>query len=316
MMTKTGKALVDDFGFDPASARFFSDPLTLRDTDAAFAIMQGMGIKHGSIDFDADLFIPPCLDKFFDFGNETLVELLQNEMREGYALAPLPGDYKADLNELQEIIGVGPAGRLEDIDGPDAGIVFDDEGKPTGALDIMAKFSMTMLFAYASNIPYLNITFDQINKFYAWHAWSVYGIWFYNSYFTTQQVWLLHSILDGLKSGSATNIYLGHDSTIGGFAPLLDLKWDAAPYSFGKDLKPVPPGSALLFEFDDENNGAVTVTFVWKVFDHSDDDFQLSHSEAGRWASMAEFEQAIERNLQKFLGAKECFDEAPTAVLV
>jgi len=311
IMQKTGKDLVDNFGVDPEKARFFSDPGYVRDTDTAFALMKGMGIKHAAIDFDTDLFNPPCA-KFRPVRYD-------EDVRARFAVAPLPGDYETDLAELQEIIGVGPAGRLEDIDGPDAGIVYDIGGSPKGGAKAMAQFGQDMLFAYASNIPFLNVTEEQMNKFYAWHVWQVNGIFDDNTYFATSQTWLLRSILDGLKSESTTNIYAAHDANVAAFASLLDLKWDSAPYN-GADtsgeLKPTPPGCGLLFEFDDENDGAVTVTFVYRVFDQSGDDFRLSSTEVARYESMSDFENTIASGLKKFDGAEECFNEAAAPTLV
>jgi len=310
IMKKTGKDLVESFGVDPKRARFFSDPGYVRDTDTAFALMQGMGIKHAAIDFDTDLFNPPCAN--FD------PLQFAADVRARFAVAPLPGDYKTDLRELQEIIGVGPAGRLEDIDGLDAGIVYDDGGLPAGGAKVMAQFGQSILYAYASNIPFLDVTQEQINKFTAWHAWSVNGIFDDNTAIANQQTWLLRRILDGLKTESTTNIYAAHDANVAAFASLLGLKWNAPPYAPAEtkgELKPTPPGCGLLFEFDDENDGAVTVTFVYRVFDHSNE-FQLSHSEVARFESMSEFEQTIASGLKKFSGAEECFNKAADPVLV
>jgi len=310
IMTKTGKDLVDNFGFDPDRARFFSDPGYVRDTDTAFALMQGMGIKHASIDFDTDLFNPPCA-KISPLRWDA-------DVHARFAKLPLPGDYRTDLNELQEIIGVGPAGRLEDIDGPDAGIKYDIAGMPKGGAKVMAQFGQSMLYAYASNIPFLNVTQEQINKFTAWHAWSVNGIFDENTFFANQQTWLLRSILTALKTESTTNIYAAHDANVAGFAALLGLKWNAPPYApteTNGELKPTPPGCGLLFEFDDENDGAVTITYVYRVFDNSDE-FRLVHSEVARYESMSEFEQTIASGLKKFHGAEECYNEAAAPVLV
>jgi len=306
-MEKTGKDLVDSFGVDPKRARFFSDPTFIRDTDTSFAIMQGMNISHAAIDFDHDLFIPPC-DKVSPEQNAA-------ERRARYAASPLPGDYKADLRELQEIIGVGPAGRLEDIDGPDAGIVYGDDGLPAGGAAIMSFFGQTMLYSYASNITFLNATVEQMHKFYAWRSWWINGKFDTNTDFATGQTWILHSILDGLKTESTespTNIYAAHDGNVAGLGSLLDLKWTGFPYAPPEtqgELRPTPPGCGLLFEYDDENNGAVTVTYVHKVFDQLDE-FHLSRSQAAWFGSMSEFEQKIANGLQKFTGAKECFDKA------
>jgi len=273
-------------------------------------VHQALNGPFGAIDFDGDLFNPPCA-KFSPLR-------FAADVRARFAVLPLPGDYKTDLRELQEIIGVGLAGRLEDIDGVDAGIVYDIGGSPAGGAKVMAQFGQSILYSYASNIPFLNVTQEQINKFTAWHAWSVNGIFDDNTYFATQQTWLLRRILDGLKTESTTNIYAAHDANVAAFASLLGLKWNAPPYAQPEtngELKPTPPGCGLLFEFDDENNGAVTVTFVYRVFDHSDE-FQLSRSEVARYESMSEFEQTIASGLKKFTGAEDCFNEAAAPVLV
>jgi len=310
IMEKTGKDLVDSFGVDPKRARFFSDPTWIRDTDTAFAIMKGMDIQHVAIDFDKQLFHPTC--------NKVGPEQRLADTRARFAVAPLPGDYKTDLRELQEIIGVGPAGRLEDLDGPDGGIIYDDKGLPAGGAKVMGAFGQDMLYSYASNITFLDVTVEQINKFYAWHAWVQNGKHEGNTWNVNEQTWLLHRILDGLKTESATNIFAVHDGNVGAFASLLGLKWNGFPYQPAEtngELRPTPPGAGLLFEYDDENDGAVTVTFVYRVFDHSDE-FRLSAEQAARFGSMSEFEQTIANGLEKFTGAKECFDEAAAPVLV
>lgn len=305
IMSKTGKDLVDSFGFEPESVRFFSDPI-MRDEDTAFQMMQGMGIKHAAVDLDEGLFNPvQCLNG----DGAPTDEQIAAERRARFNVLPLPGDYKIALAELQDILGVGPAGRLEDIDGPDAGPVLDDHGVPTGAALVMAEFGQVMLYAYASDIPFLNVTAEQRNKFTAWKAWAT-NIFFYdNSFMPVYNTYLLHRILDDLKTASTTNVFAAHDANLDGIASILGLKWNASPYAPSEtngELTPTPPGSGLLFEFDDENNGAVTVTFVYRVFDHADV-FRLSRSEVAHYGSMTEFEQAIMSGLRNFIGAEKCF---------
>lgn len=305
IIKETGKDLVDNFGFEPNRVRFFSDPI-MRDSDTAFQLMQGMGIQHAAIDFDEVLFNSnPCAS--VSPNNEQIAA----ERRARFNVAPLPGDYKTSLAELQDIIGVGPSGRLEDIDGPDAGIILDENGIPQGAAAAMAEFGQVMLYSYASSIPFLNVTEEQRNRFTAWHAWWMNVLFYDNSLMPTANAFLLHRILDDLKFASTTNVFAAHDANIDGIASILGLKWNAPPYAPSEsngELLPTPPGCGLLFEFDDENDGPVTVTFVYRVFDHSDV-FKLSHSEVAKYGSMSEFEQAIMMGLKKFIGAEECFEK-------
>jgi len=312
IMAKTGKDLVDSFGFDPDRVRFISDPM-MRDADTAFYLMQGMGIQHAAVDFDEILFNPSaCIE---DIASS---EDIAVERRARFDKVPLPFDYKTSLAEMQEIIGVGPAGRLEDIDGPDAGIVLDDQGQIVGAAQVMAEFGQAMLYAYASNIPFLNVTDEQINKFAAWHAWWMNVLFVDNSLLTTYNAFLVHRILDDLKTASTTNVFAAHDANIDAIASILGLRWNASPYAPAEtngELMPTPPGCGLLFEFDDDNEGAITVSFVHRVFDHSDV-FKLTRTEVAKFGSMSEFEQAIMSGLKKFIGAEECFDKAAVPVLV
>jgi len=312
IMAKTGKDLIDNFGFDPALVRFISDPM-MRDVDTAFYLAMGMGIQHVAIDLDEVLFREPQCEEY-----APPTETTAAERRARFDKAPLPFDYKTSLAEMQEIIGVGPAGRLEDIDGPDAGIVLDDQGVIVGAARIMAEFGQVMLYTYASDIPFLNVTEQQVNKFAAWHAWWMNILFVDNSYSVASNAFLMHRILDDLKTASTTNVFAAHDSNIDGIASVLGLKWNASPYAPDEtngELMPTPPGCGLLFEFDDDNAGAITVAFVHRIFDHSDV-FKLTRTEVAKFEGISEFEQAIMSGLKKFMGAEECFNKAASPVLV
>lgn len=316
IIKNTGKDLVDSFDFDPASVRFYSDTI-MRDGDTAFSMMMGMGIRHRAIDFDLDLFQPhnsevdPCI--------LPSSEVAAKERRARFDVVPFPWDYKAALAEMQDIIGVGPAGRLEDIDGPGAGVVVDAEGVPTGGVKVMTEFGQVLLYAYASGLPFLNATDEQINKFIGWQYWdrSVSEI---QSQVATKNAPLLHRILDDLKTGSGTPVYVGHDTNIDGMAALLSLKWDTQPYtptSAEGKLLPTPPGSGLLFEYEDgvgEDQGTVKLTYVYRVFNNTGD-FKLSRSDIATYGSISEFEEAVHAGLKKFEGAEECFNKRKAFVV-
>jgi len=315
MMAKTGKDLVENFGFDPTRVRFISDP-NMRDIDSCYYMMQGMGIPHAAIDVDRDLFNPPqCVCQ----PEEPCTDRLHVEVRARFneMLAFQPYDYKTSLAELQDIIGVGPAGRLEDIDGPDAGIVMDESGRPGGAFHIMAMFGNSMFGAYASNIPFMNVTEEQMIKFNAWHSWSAAVTFVGNSLMPKWKAPLVHRIINDLKTASTTNVFLGHDGDVSAFVSILGLKWNAPPYAPAETngmSAPLLPGNGLLLEFDDDNTGDVTLSFVYRVYSNSDL-FKLTRIEVAKFASMSEFEEAIMSGLKTF-GAEECFGSAGVPVLV
>lgn len=317
IMQATGKDLVDSFGVDPTNVRFYSDT-EMRDGDTAFAMMMGMGIQHAPIDYDALLFSPIDPESGSPVCEAPADDIIAAERHNRINEVPLPEDYKAALAELQDIVGVGPAGRLEDIDGPDAGIIYDEEYKPTGAAKVMKLFGQAMLYAYASGRPFLNATEEQINKFVAWQFWyrSVADV---NSEKATENTFLLRRILDDLKSGSGTSIYLGHDGNLDGIAAVLGLRWDAPPYvdsSAHGEMLPTPPGGGLLFEYDDaDSEGVVNVSFVYRAFNPADTEFKLTHTNVAQMGSVIDFEQTLLHGLQKFEGAEVCFAKAAPVVV-
>jgi hypothetical protein len=317
IMQATGKDLVDTFGVDPTNVRFYSDT-EMRDGDTAFAMMMGMGIQHAPIDYDAVLFSPTDPEIGSPVCEAPADDIIAAERHLRVNQVPLPADYKAALAELQDIIGVGPAGRLDDIDGPDAGIVYDDQGKPTGGAKVMKLFGQAILYAYASGRPFLNATEEQTNKFVAWQYWyrSVADV---NSEKATENTFLLRRILNDLKSGSGTSIYLGHDGNLDGIASVLDLRWDGPPYvqpDAQGELLPTPPGSGLLFEYDDaDGEGVVNVSFVYRVFNPADVEFKLSHTTIAQMGTVTDFEQTLLHGLQKFEGAEVCFSKASPVVV-
>lgn len=317
IMQATGKALVDDYGVDPTNVRFYSDTV-MRDGDTAFAMMMGMDIQHVPVDYDAVLFAPTEPEIGSPVCEAPGDDIIAAERRARVDQVPLPQDYKAALAELQDIIGVGPAGRLEDIDGPDAGIVFSDEGKPTGGAYVMKLFGQAMLYAYASGRPFLNATEEQINKFIDWQFWyrSVADV---NSEQATENAFLLRRILDDLKSGSGTSIYLGHDGNLDGIAAVLGLRWHAPPYvdsAANAELMPTPPGGGFLFEYDDaDGEGVVNVTFIYRAFNPSDAEFKLTQIPVAQMGTVSDFEQTLLHGLQQWKGAEECYAKAAPVVV-
>lgn len=323
IMISTGKALKDDFGFDPANTRFISDT-EMRDGDTAFAIMMGMGIQHAPIDYDALVFSttePESGEPICDAPSE---DVITAERLARFNEVPLPQDYEAALAELQDIIGVGPAGKLEEIDGVGAGIVVGEDGKPDGAAYTMKLFGQAMLYAYASERPFLNATVDQLNKFINWQFWyrSVADV---NSEKATENAFLLRAILDHLKRGSGTDVYLGHDGNLDGLAAVLGLRWDAAPYvTTNKETLPTPPGGGLLFEYDesadeddnDDMHGSVKVSYIYRVFNPADEEFKLTQVKVADMGGLSSFEQTMMKGIRSFQGAEACFLKAPHAEVV
>jgi len=328
IMQATGKDLVDSFGVDPTNVRFYTDTV-MRDADTAFAMMEGMGIQHAPVDYDAVLFAPIDPEIGSPVCEAPAEDIVAAERRARFNQVPLPADYKAALAEMQDIIGVGPAGRLEDIDGPDAGIVLDEEGKPTGGVQVLKLFGQAMLYAYASGTPFLNATEEQINKFIAWQFWyrSVADV---NSEKATENAFLLRRILDDLKSGSGTSIYLGHDGNLDGIAAVLGLRWDMPEYvdsSAHGELLPTPPGSGFLFEYDDddedddddddeESGGVVNVSYVYRVFNPADTEFKLTQTTVAQMGTLKTFKQTMLRGLQQYEGAEACYAKAKAATVV
>jgi len=318
MMAKTGKDLVENFGFDPTRVRFISDP-NMRDIDSCYYMMQGMGIPHAAIDVDHDLFNP---SQCICHAGESCLDGVHAERRAKFneMLAFQPFDYKTSLAELQDIIGVGAAGRLEDIDGPDAGIIMTDQGKPGGAMAVMAMFGNTMLDAYASNIPFMNVTEEQMIKFNAWHSWYATIGFVDNSFMPRWKAPLVHRIINDLKTASTTNVFIGHDGDVSAFVSILGLKWNAPPYAPAEtkgELAHTLPGDGLLLEFDDDNTDEVTLSFVYRVYSNLPDDvFKLTRIEVAKFASMLEFEQAIMSGLKRFDGAEECYGNAGVPLVV
>jgi hypothetical protein len=318
IMISTGKELMDNFGVDPTNVRFISDT-EMRDGDTAFALMKGMDIQHAPIDYDALVFSTTEPESGSPVCDAPSEDVVAEERKARYNEVPLPQEYKSALAELQDIIGVGPAGKLEDIDGVDAGIVVSDEGKPTGAAYVMKLFGQAMLYAYASELPFLNATEEQINKFIAWQFWyrSVTDV---NSEKATENAFLFRSILDHLKAGSGTDIYLGHDGNLDGLAAVLGLRWDAAPYvdsSAHGEMLPTPPGGGLMFEYDEDNESAgVKVSYIYRVFNPADAEFKLTQVNVAEMGSLSDFEQTMMKGLSNFQGAEACFAKAPHTVVV
>merc|ERR1712136_653183 len=153
----------------------------------------------------------------------------------------------------QSIIGVGPLGPLSGL----GGLEFDATGKPTGSVEVMKLFGQLMVYAYASDLPFANVTEATASRFLAWQHWyrSVVD---YTSEKVVANTHLLRQMLSSLLNQAKADIFVGHDGNLDAIAALLDLTWEAPPF-LGGNLLPTPPNSGLLFELDLQKNRTPSV---------------------------------------------------------
>jgi len=217
---------------------------------------------------------------------------------------PLPWDFDAALRELQELIGVGPAGPIAGL----GGLELDGEGRPTGSARVMRLFGQVMLYAYASGIHYANATDDQVNRFIAWQDWYR-SVTEWTSQAVVDNTQLLRKLMTNLRRpDGGTDIYVGHDGNLDGLAAVLDLVWEAPPYMGGM-LNPTPPGSGIWFEYD-HDAGSLTASYLYWAFNRSaGSEFGLKASEIRAWGSFESFRSEAMARLATFAGALECFQK-------
>jgi len=301
IMKQTGAALVTQFGFSSSDSqvRIVSDFASQRDFDTALAIAQGMGLKHTSIEGRSSLF-GAQKNKICD---PTDPNTTIKERQDRFKKVKTPWDVTKAVSELQELIGVGPKGKL-----PTDGQVGAD-GKPSKAFKYLQDFGQLMFYANVSNISYSNATQAQLNKFLAWQHYMRSVSDYTTEELINQGSGVLSAVLGNLQQTDySTNIYAGHDDTLDGIAVALNLTWDAPPY-MGGNLLPTLPGGALHFELD-RTTGAISLSYVYHEFNAAGP-FKLKSSLIKTYASVDALSSALTSGLKSHTGAWECFQKFP-----
>lgn len=301
-MQKSGGELAQKFGLsnDTSKVKVVADFNSQRDVDSALALAHGLGLQRTSIQSRSALF-SSVKSKVCP---ETDPGLTLKERTDRFAAVPMPWNLTDAIDELYEIIGVGPQGKFPR--GSTAG-ELDSNGKPTGALSYLKLFGQLMLYANASDVSYANATREQLNKFIAWQHYYRSISDYTTEKLVDQASGVLSAALEDLTNGEfSANIYAGHDDTLDGIAVALNLTWNAPPY-MGGDLLPTLPGGALHFEHDHET-GYLNVSYVYHEF-HDTGPFSLKSTSAASFSNMDAFAQALRKGLKARPGAWECFQK-------
>jgi len=304
----TGADLVKDFGVPPSAheVRIFADNF-MRCVDTAQAVAAGMGLSTIPVTFDAVLFNTLSPKVGTPVCTAPTNERVTRERVARRSVVPMPWDFETALAELQSIIGVGPLGPLSGL----GGLEFDATGKPTGSVEVMKLFGQLMVYAYASDLPFANVTEATASRFLAWQHWyrSVVD---YTSEKAVANTHLLRQMLSSLLNQAKADIFVGHDGNLDAIAALLDLTWEAPPF-LGGNLLPTPPNSGLLFELDLDSD-VVEISFVYRVYNTTDTVLGLSRSHV-RSTSLASLSDTATQGLRRFEGAQECFDQFRVTVV-
>lgn len=233
-----------------------------RNMDTAAALLRGLG--QDDSDYTTDVGVFDTMR-----GDEPLCKLetsqseIQAQVRTRLSTVPMPWDLESAKLEMQQLLGVGAAGPLVDMPGPQVVL-----GGLSGSTSVIKYFAQDLLYTYASDIHYLNATVDQRYRLIAWLHWHR-RVAYWHEQTATRNAKLLRTVLEHLSADSmepSTHIYVGHDDNLDALSMFLNLSWEAPPFMIGS--LPTPPGSGLLFEYD-EYSDIVNVSFLYNTFEVS-----------------------------------------------
>mmetsp|Transcript_50774 Transcript_50774/g.94936 ORF Transcript_50774/g.94936 Transcript_50774/m.94936 type:complete len:415 (-) Transcript_50774:212-1456(-) len=273
IMEQTSKHLEAILGADLSSSelKVISDT-DQRDANTANSLLRGLADKRKTFRSVVD-YIPLIFNAYApDFGEplcpgpseeeETLQsqKLLQSvpmPMGVGRRLEMNQSRYMEVLEILQQLIGIGSAGKLTDLPLPEV----DAAGKLVGAPAVLKTFSQSMLYAFASGIPYTNATTQQRYDLISWQYWFR-QVLETPAKLVPKKACGAISVIEALLSPSEHHmLYVGHDSDLDALAHFFQISWEAPPFP---GPRPTPPGSALAFAPGDHE---ASVKFVYEVFD-------------------------------------------------
>jgi len=251
-----------------------------RDGTTALALLRGLSHVNEtfaySVNYDPLLFnsYEPDAGKALceepsdaDKVKESQDALSQIPMPMGVGLASEPNltRYEEVLKEMQDIIGIGPAGPWVDL--ASIPVTVSDKGKLTGAPGLLKVFSQNLLYSFASDIPYSHASKEQRYAFIAWQYWYR-AVMAPAVKLAFQSACHVASVLEALSDPApGLHIYAAHDGNLDALSSLLDISWTAPPFP-SNDL-PTPPGSAVLLTR--HSSGAVSSEFLYPVFDGTDE---------------------------------------------
>jgi len=281
-----GKYLAKEFQLTVSRVTALSDA-EQRCQHTTHDVLKGMGGDHYDPVFDVNSSIFNTVKEGWCKPPDSGVH--DRESMKAFEERPMPMDvgrprsqnfdqqWKKMLERFHKVIGTG----AQDIRTIPPLTASQGRKKILKTLTIFKSIAQYIFYSWASGPgqyeikygdPPHNPTEDEIFEMLQWvyYTRAIKEPW---SVATTKGVRMVSEVLrllrkDGGLADGDSSFIVGHDGNLASLAELLDLSWNAAPYTRGKSTRYVtPPNSGLLFSR--YPGGDVKIDFVYSVFKHT-----------------------------------------------